>query len=155
MQLKQKYSIKKSLLRLLPLLMLATAPSCKKQPLPEPEPYDVVIDWNWETEANLAPPMNLIKKYAKDKYINTIFIHLTDPNSSGMSVNHFHKARDSLQTRIDVAPTRVRGMGTIFVSPTNGAQLADTVQDFGGMTISDSIWFTYHGWKVQRYNYGR
>lgn len=144
-----------SLLKIAPLVLfvMLMAPACKKtkvEPTPEPEPYDVVIDWNWDTEPTFAPPMDLIKKYAQDKYVNNIFINLTSPNSGGMAVKHFSRARDSLQTRIDVAPTRVRGMGTIFVNRTGGAQLPDTAIYTAGMALRDSIWFTDHSWMVQR-----
>jgi hypothetical protein len=155
MQLKQKYSIKKSLLRLLPFVMLM-APACKKNrvepTLPEPEHYNVVIDWNWKDNLGLAPPMDTICKYANNKYIDTIFINLTSPNSTGMGTTHFRKARDSLQTRIDVAPTRVRGMGTIY--PWR-ADLPDLTPIETGMCIADSLWFTSHGWAVQRYHHSK
>lgn len=148
MQLKQNYSIKKSLLRLLPFLMLAGAPSCKKQPLPEPEPYDVVIDWNWDDQMGWAPPVNNVKKYTDNPYVETVYIKLVAPNSSGLTPRHFKLARAELQKCLDLKDN-VRGDGTIFVSRTNGAQLADTAQ-YPGMARSDSIWFTNNGWMVQR-----
>lgn len=159
---KNKFAMLKSwhkkvlnwLMVLVPLALLIIVVSCSKKNKvePEPEPYDVVIDWNWEDNLGYAPPMNLIKKYAQDKYVNNIFINLTSPNSTGMAVKHFRRSRDSLQTRIDVAPTRVRGMGTIY--PWR-ADIPDFDPYGDGMCIEDSLWFTAHGWKVQRYNHGR
>lgn len=157
---KNKFAMLKSwhkkvlnwLMVLVPLALLIIVVSCSKKNKvePEPEPYDVVIDWNWEDNLGWAPPANLIKEYAQNKYVNNIFINLTSPNSTGMMIQNFRRARDSLQTRIDVAPTRVRGMGTIFVNRTGGAQLPDTAIYTAGMALSDSIWFTDHGWMVQR-----
>ena len=152
MKLLQKYSIKKSLLRLLPFAMLLGTASCNrdraKSNTPEPiVQHDVVIDWNWDDNLGWAPPMDTIKKYAQDKYVNNIFINLTSPNASGYASVAFHRARDTLQTRIDVAPTRVRGMGTIH--PWR-ADIPD-FEPFGdGMCIEDSLWFTSHGWQIQR-----
>jgi hypothetical protein len=153
MQLKQKYSIKKSLLRLLPFVMLM-APACKKKKveptLPEPEHYNVVIDWNWDDGLGLAPPMDTVKKYTSNRYIDTVFINLTSPNSTGLLTKHFRKARDTLQTRIDLAPQKVWGKGGVYVNSTNGAQLPGYDEPVCGMALVDSIWFTDHGWTVKR-----
>lgn len=134
------------------------APACKKnrvEPiLPEPEHYNVVIDWNWKDDLGLAPPVDTIRKYANKHYIDTIFINLTSPNSSGYVPAAFHQARDSLQKDIDIAPQKVWGKGTIYVSPTDGAQLPDPAAfDCCGMALVDSIWFTSRGWAVQRYQH--
>lgn len=154
MKTKQNYSIKKSLLRLLPFVMLM-APACKKtkvEPTPEPKHYNVVIDWNWDDGLGKAPPMDTVKKYANKLAVDTIFINLTSPNSTGMATTHFRRARDSLQTRIDIAPTRVRGMGTIY--PWR-ADLPDLTLIEAGMCIADSLWFTEHGWAVQRWHHSK
>ena len=149
--------ILKALVQIAPLVLfvMLMAPACKKNKdeptLPEPiVQHDVVVDWNWDDGIGYAPPMDTIKKYAQDKYVNNIFINLTDPNSTGMGVKHFRRAHDSLQTRIDVAPTRVRGMGTIY--PTR-ADIPDFDPFVIGMCIEDSLWFTNHGWAVQRYQH--
>lgn len=141
---------------LLMFLMLMGFQACKNSIVEapvvfEPEHYNVVIDWNWDVEISRAPPMDTIKKYANKLVVDTIFINLTDPNSTGMAVMHFRRAKDSLQTRIDVAPTRVRGMGTIY--PTR-ADIPEFIPNGSGMCIEDSLWFTANGWKVQRYNHG-
>jgi len=153
MKLSQKYNIKKSLLRLLPFALLLGTPSCNKDRAKSstPEPivqHDVVIDWNWDDCLGKAPPMDTIKKYAADKYVDKIFINLTSTNSTAYAVVHFRKARDTLQTRIDVAPTRVRGMGTIYPVRADVPEFDPFV---GGMCIEDSLWFTSHGWAVQRF----
>jgi len=154
MQLKQKYSIKKSLLRLLPFVMLM-APACKKNKveptLPEPEHYNVVIDWNWLDGLGLAPPMDTVKKYTSNRYIDTVFINLTSPNSTHFLAIDFLRARDTLQTRIDLAPQKVWGKGVVYVSSQGGAQLPNyDISLAEGMALVDSIWFTDHGWTVKR-----
>lgn len=138
---------------LVPLTLLILVVSCNKDRAKSstPEPivqHDVVIDWNWGDCLGYAPFMDTIKKYASDKYVDKIFINLIDQNSTGMAVKHFRKARDTLQTRIDVAPTRVRGMGTIY--PVR-ADIPEFDPFVGGMCIEDSLWFTSHGWAVQRF----
>ena len=141
------------LMVLVPLTLLILVVSCNKDRAKSstPEPivqHDVVIDWNWDDCLGYAPFMDTIKKYAKDKYVDKIFINLTDQNSTDMAVKHFRKARDTLQTRIDVAPTRVRGMGTIY--PLR-ADIPEFDPFVGGMCVEDSLWFTSHGWAVQRF----
>lgn len=141
MKLKQKYNIGK-VLSLAGLMMLANA--CQKE-------YDVVIDWNWQDGFGWAPPKEMIQDKINKKNVNTVFINLTSPNSTGYSPWGFHRARDTLQTRLDIAPGRVRGMGTIYVSSQDGAQLPDPLaEDISGMALEDSLWYTANGWKVQR-----
>ena len=141
MKFKQKYNIGK-VLSLAGLMMLANA--CQKE-------YDVVIDWNWQDGFGWAPPKEMIQDKINKKNVNTVFINLTSPNSTGYSPWGFHRARDTLQTRLDIAPGRVRGMGTIYVSSQDGAQLPDPLaEDISGMALEDSLWYTANGWKVQR-----
>ena len=141
MKFKQKYNIGK-VLSLAGLMMLANA--CQKE-------HDVVIDWNWKDNLGYAPPKEMIQKEINKKNVNTVFINLTSPNSTGYSPGGFHRARDTLQTRLDIAPGRVRGMGTIYVNSRNGAQLPDPfAEDISGMALEDSLWYTANGWKVQR-----
>lgn len=125
------------------LMMLANA--CQK------EPYDVVIDWNWEDNLGYAPPKEMIQNEINKKNVNTVFINLTSPNSTGHTPGMFHRAREALQTRLDIAPGRVRGMGTIYVNSRNGAHLPNPTDDDNcGMSLTDSLWYTANGWKVQR-----
>ena len=141
MKLKQKYNIGK-VLSLAGLMMLANA--CQKE-------HDVVIDWNWQDNLGYAPPKEMIRDEINKKNVNTVFINLTSPNSSGHTPGGFHRARDTLQTRLDIAPGRIRGMGTIYVNSRNGAQLPDPfAEDISGMGLVDSVWYTANGWKVQR-----
>ena len=141
MKFKHKYNIGKAL-SLAGLMALATA--CQKE-------YDAVIDWNWKDNLGYAPPKEMIKNETDKKNVNTVFINLTSPNSGGYTPWDFRSARDTLQTRLDIAPGRVRGMGTIYVHPRNGAQLPDPADyDICGMSLEDSLWYTANGWKVQR-----
>lgn len=140
---------------LVPLTLLILVVSCNKnnsvEPTPEPiVQHDVVIDWNWDDNLGWAPPMDTIKKYAKDKYVANIFVNLVSQNSTALPVFGFRIARDTLQTRIDVAPTRVRGMGTIYPWRADVPEFDPYV---GGMCMEDSLWFTSHGWAVQRYQH--
>ena len=140
---------------LVPLTLLILVVSCNKDRTKSntPEPivkHDVVIDWDFHSDTGRAPSMDTVKKYAADKYVDKIFINLIDDNSTNMGVIHFRRARDSLQTRIDVAPTRVRGMGTI--DPLR-ADIPEFDPFVGGMCVEDSLWFTSHGWRIQRYQH--
>ena len=88
------------LMVLVPLTLLILVVSCNKDraksDIPEPiVQHDVVIDWNWDDCLGKAPPMDTIKKYAADKYVDKIFINLTSTNSTAYAVVHFRKARDS------------------------------------------------------------
>lgn len=149
--MKALNTISKSLVKILPWAMLLGAPamnSCEKDPIPT---RTVVIDWDWHDNLGYAPPKSIIKEHTDDKTVKTVFINLTSDNSTGHTPRNFHNAHDSLQTRIDIAPSKVRGMGTIYVNSRNGAQLPDPMDwDNCGMALVDSLWFTANGWKVQR-----
>lgn len=147
MKFQVPYSIRKSLIKILPFVATAImSTACHK------EPYDVIIDWNWKDNLGYAPPKEMIQKEINKKNVNTVFINLTSPNSTGYALCDFSDARDSLQNRLDIAPSKVRGMGTIYVNSRNGAHLPDTTY-YGtcGMTLEDSIWFAANGWKIQRW----
>ena len=157
MKSKQNYNIKTALLRVLPLVMLM-APACKKnrvEPTPEPKHYNVVIDWDWALSQGWAPPKDMVKKYTDDKYVDTVFIHTWSENTPGYGPKIFRRARDTLQTRFDIAPSKVRGSGDIYVSPNNGAQLPSYETPVAGMCLQDSVWFANNGWQILRYNYER
>ncbi len=147
MKFKIPYSIRKSLIKILPFVATAImSTACQK------EPYDVIIDWNWKDNLGWAPPKEMIKNETDKKYVRTVSINLISPNSTGHTPGAFHRARDTLQTRLDIAPNRVRGMGTIYVNSNNGAQLPDpTDEDNCGMSLQDSLWYTANGWKIQRW----
>lgn len=157
MKFKVPYSIKKSLTRILPFAAAAImATSCHK------EPYDVVIDWNWANNMGWAPPKSDIKYYADKKDVKTVKIHLfgrdgpnMPANSSGWRPREFHIARDTLQTRININPQKVCGLGMIYVNSQNGAHLPANYGENSpsGMSLEDSLWYTAHGWKVQRFQY--
>lgn len=119
--------------------------SCQK------EPYDVVIDWDWDTCIGLAPSKEVIQKEINKKNVNMVFINFNEMNVTVWDPASFHMARDTLQTRLDIAPDRVRGMGTLYVNSRNGAHMPDVTETITpGMALEDSLWYTTNGWKVQR-----
>lgn len=132
--------------------LAALATACKKEPQPEPEPlYDVVIDWDWNTDVGLAPSKEQIQSELNKKNVRNVFINFNEMNVTSWAPADFHRARDTLQTRIDFAPDKVRGSGTICVNSRNGAHMPNyTEPEVSGMSIYDSIWFTAHGWNVKR-----
>jgi hypothetical protein len=145
------------MIKILPFIATAImSASCHK------EPYEVVIDWNWDNNMGWAPPKEDIKYYTDKKDVKSVKIHLfgrdgpdMPANSGGWRPRAFHKARDTLQTRIDIDPQKVCGMGTIYVHPDNGAHLPANYGESspGGMSLEDSIWFTSNGWVVERFKY--
>ena len=121
------------------------ATSCHK------EPYDVVIDWDWDGHG-FAPSKEIIQKEINKKNVNMVFINFNEMNKTNWSPADFSVGRDTLQTRLDMAPGRVRGMGTIYVNPAVGAHMPDINENMiAGMALEDSIWYTANGWKVQRW----
>jgi len=140
-------------------LLMFVNHSCKKDSsqasvTPEPEPYNVVIDSDWAS-ADWVPTKSTIRKYANDKYVDTIFINVANSaHSYCYGPLLFRLVRDTLQTRFDIAPNKVRGMGTIYVDPYHGAQLPNYDIE-PGMAIEDSIWFARQGFRIQRYDYNR
>ena len=141
MKFKQKYNIGKAL-SLAGLMMLANA--CQKE-------YDVVIDWNWEDNLGWVSPKEIIKKEINKKNVNMIFLDFGEQNLTNWAPVDFHSARDTLQPCLDIAPGRIRCMGTIYVNSRNGAHLPDPLaEDISGMALEDSLWYTTNGLKVQR-----
>lgn len=141
MKFKQKYNIGK-VLSLAGLMMLANA--CQKE-------YDVVIDWNWGINMDATAQKEIIHKEINKKNVNMVFLDFGEQNLTNWAPFEFHRARDTLQTCLDIAPGRVRGMGTIYVNSRNGAHLPDPLaEDISGMALEDSLWYTTNGLKVQR-----
>lgn len=139
MKFKQKYNIGK-VLSLAGLMMLANA--CNKE-------RDVIFDGVFDRE--FSPSKEQIKNEIDKKNVRTVFINFNEMNLTGWSPAHFRRARDTLQTRLDIAPGRVRGMGTIYVDSQSGAHMPDVTDTMsGGMALEDSLWYTANGWKVQR-----
>lgn len=148
--------------------LMAIATACKKDPTPEPTPNHptdtinmhkkIVLIWDWYYDG-VAPNRDTVKYYANRPDVDSI-IMMPDPNSE-MSNRvtrvyntwDFHLARDTLQKRINFAPNKIKGKGTIHVNGVNGAQLppeyeVETTQK--GMSLEDSIWYTANGWHVVR-----
>ena len=114
------------------------------------EPYDVVIDWEW---GPTPTSKEIIQNEINKKNVNTVFLNFGEKNLTHWTPFDFHCARDTLQTRLDIAPGRIRGMGTVYVNSLNGAHLPDPTERLtAGMALEDSLWYTANGWKVQRLN---
>lgn len=153
------YNIRKSVMHILPLGLLM-AISCTKDPEPDPFPFpatqDVTIEWSWNPVDHMrpgfAPPKEDIAFYAENPLIRNVFIDITGTGMAHSPI-FFRAARDTLQTRIDINPNKVKGTGTIFVG-NDGAQITDMSHPeiYNGMWKYDSIWFTNHGWSIGRYN---
>ena len=149
MKFKVPYNIKKSLIRILPFAAAAImATSCNKK-------YDSVIEWDWSIEREWAPPKETVEAETNNRDVENVFIKLTYANCSGVSPMLFHRARDTLQTRINIDPNKVKLAGKIFVNPQTGAHLPQNYEpgQCGGMSLEDSIWYTQNGCTVQRLPY--
>lgn len=145
MKVKFPYSIQRSMIKILPFIATAImSASCQKE-------HDVVIDWNWEDNLGYAPPKEMIRNEINKKNVNTVFINLTSPNSTGYSPGSFHRARDTLQTRLDIAPGKVLGMGAIYINPEPGADNRPNheIGQDPGIAWYDKIWFEQNGWQVR------
>ena len=162
MKKKYKYNIKKSFLRLLPFgLLMAIA--CHKDSTPQPtqdpnptpvETYDIVLPWSWDDMLGIAPPKDTIKFYANHPSVSSVSIHLMREGQFFNQTFHptsFHKARDTLQSRIDINPEKVKGSGVVMVG-SDGAHVPPDTNNVHchGMWLDDSIWFTEHGWAIER-----
>lgn len=159
--------------------LMALATACKKDPTPEPTPTpnhptdtvtpvdtttpiiptrEIVVHWDWDAGIGWAPPKDSIKYYTKQADVKIVDINLIDMNGIGFPVNctgfrasAFHKARDTLQTRIDIDSSKVKLSGTILINFQNGATIPDhTVGYEPGITPYDSAWFVKHGCIVRR-----
>ena len=130
-------------------------------PTPQPDPTDTIviptkektfdIDWNVEPY-DFAPPADSIKKYASDPEYKYVFINFMDlrQNQEGMPcggypVRVFKRARDTLQTRLDINPKKVRGSGTIIASSTKPD---DAAPGELGIPRSDSTWYADNDWRI-------
>lgn len=141
MKVKIPYSIQRSIVKILPFIATAImSASCHK------EPYDVVIDWDW----NDAPNQELVKRYANDKNVNTVILNLRPYGSNAYSPNNFRNGRNYLENNyFSFNPDKIRGNGDIYVDPNGGAQLpyplGDTIR---GMYAADYDYFTLKGFNI-------
>ena len=153
--------------------LMAFLAACHKDPIPTPQPNPdqptdtippvvptkiITINWDWDAVIGWAPPKDSIKHYTDQDSVKFVDIHIMGRqgpdfpvNCSGYRPGAFHKARDTIQTRINIAPAKVKLSGTIIVNPDNGATLQshENNQD-SGMAYYDSIWFTNNGCTVRR-----
>lgn len=96
-------------------------------------------------EAN--PNMDTIKFYADKPDVKKIIMDLKPMESlytSGWTWRAYHKARDTLQVRIDIAPDKVIGRGTIIVDRV----IPDGIHNTYGLPRSDSIAFSQMGFDI-------
>ena len=179
MKMKQKYKIGK-ILSLATLMAIANACNKDPVPQPTPdqptttdtitppthdtitpghndtipEPWrEAVIPWLWGGGMGLVPPRDSIEFYTNDPTVKYVFIYIMQVSTMGSTwePRNFKKARDSLQTRIDINPDKVRGRGIIKVG-TDGAHIhPDTLTEKFGMWEPDSSWFTQNGWRIGRF----
>ena len=159
-------------------LMTFLIAACHKDPIPTPQPTPnqptdtippvvptkiITINWDWDANLGWAPPKDSIKYYTDQDSVKFVYIHIMGNwgpdfpvNCGGVRPSSFHKARDTLQTRINIDPAEVKLSGTILVNPDNGATLQshENTQEMG-MTYYDSIWFTTNGCTVCRPIYSK
>lgn len=142
MKFKVPYSIRKSLIKILPFMATAImATSCHK------EPYDVVIDWTWGD----LPDKELVNQYANDKNVKTIILNIRPFNSTSFSPYMFHNARNHFESDYFSGNPKTIGKGNIYVHEFNGAHLPDPYDDdIGGMAEIDSIGWTRMGFGIER-----
>lgn len=136
--------------------LMALATACKKDPTPEPEPEpwrEAVVPWMWGAGDGLVPPKDTIAFYTNDPTVKYVYIHIMQVNTMGSTwePRDFKKARDSLQTRIDINPDKVRGRGIVKVGRDGAHIHPDTLTKKYGMWEPDSAWFTKNGWRVGRF----
>lgn len=158
MKSKHPYIIRRFLIIIILLFVVTAilATSCHKEQDPKPT-REAIIEWSWDIDRAWAPPKEMVKIEADKSDVNKVIIKLTYMNCSGMFPASFHRARDTIQTRIDIAPHKVRLAGKIFVNTQNGAHLPPIYEPGhgSGMSLEDSIWFTQNGCTVQRLPRGK
>ncbi len=148
--------------------IMAFLAACHKDPTPNPQPTpdqptdtitpiiptkEIIIHWDWDAGIGWAPPKDSIKYYANQDSVKTIFIHPIGRDGIGFPVNYtgvyagsLHRARDTLQTRIDIDSTKVALAGAISVSNTNLPN-HDPGQE-PGIAWYDREWFERHGCRI-------
>ncbi len=164
---KQNYSINPLKCLLIGgMIGVATLIGCRKKPTPtpptpQPDPTDTIViptkekTFDWDLEFEWAPSADSIKKYADDPEYKYVFINATNLHApsvtqegmpcSGYPTRVFKRARDTLQTRLDINPKKVRGSGTIIVDRTLSD---DAAPGELGIPRSDSTWYDNNGWRV-------
>lgn len=130
--------------------LMALANACGKDPVPTPEPEPhtypetVYVPFEWNI---YNPNIDTIKFYADKPEVKRIVMDLLPMDSlctSGWYWAPFHSARDTLQKRIDIAPDKVCGRGTIIV----WRIIPDSLTWYDGLPRSDSIAFTKMGFDI-------
>ncbi len=162
------------------IALMAFLAACHKDPTPEPQPNpnqptdtitpndtitpgdtippivptrEIVIPWSWAAGEGIAPPKDTIKFYTDDPTVKYVFIHLIPIQNIGSTWRpiDYHLARDTLQTRLDIDTSKVRGRGVVKVGRDGAHIHPDTLSPKHGMWEPDSVWFDSHGWQIQRF----
>lgn len=147
--------------------LMAFLAACHKDPTPQPNPdhptdtitpivptKDVTIVWDWSAGVGRAPPKDTVKYYTDQDSVRLVDIYLIGENGIGYPINCtgsyanvLHRARDSLQTRIDIDSTKVKLSGTLIVGeilPNHNSGQEP------GIAWYDSVWFVKQGCVVRR-----
>lgn len=147
--------------------LLTLIVACHKDPTPSPTPtptpspdsttiVEPPIDtvtypdtvWLKFPRPTKAPDMDSVIFYASKNSVKKVIMELETYNSAGWYPSKFKRACDSLQTRIDVNPQKVRGAGTIYTSCIR----PDSVTDLAGMHRGDSIALAGMGFDIEYWN---
>ena len=158
---------------LLPLwALMALFLACNKDPIPEPQPdnpndtvqpiiptKEITLYWDWDAVIGWAPPKDTIKYYTDQDSVKTVDISIIGRDGIGFPVSSdtyytigFRAARDSLQTRIDIDPNKVKLSGTLLINRT----LPDSEMGLNkGIVVSDSTWFANQGCFLRRPPHGK
>lgn len=156
------------------IALMALLNACHKDPTPQPQPdnpndtivtptdtlqpiiptKEITLYWDWDAVIGWAPPKDSIKYYTDQDSVKTVDINIIGRKGPGFPVTSdtyravaFHNARDTLQTRIDLDPNKVKLSGTLLINET----LPDTAMGQNkGIFLSDSTWFANKGCFLRR-----
>jgi hypothetical protein len=153
--------------------LMAFLGACQKDPTPQPQPEPTPTDtvqpiiptkeiklyWDWDAVIGWAPPKDSIKYYTDQDSVKTVDINIIGRKGPGFPVtsdtyraNDFHNARDTLQTRIDIDPNKVKLSGTLLIHETLPD---DAPEQSKGIFVIDSTWFANLGCFLRRPPHGK
>ena len=142
-----RMAMRRAAILLLSMMMLVVPNACHKDPMPAPIPEGtdtIYVPFEWGIH---KPDIDTIKFYANQPRVKKIIMDLVPMDSFYTTAWYwrpFHNARDTLQKRIDVAPNKVCGRGTIIVYQV----VPDEPSWFTGLPRSDSIAFAKMGFDI-------
>lgn len=133
-----------NLKRGLPALAIAGAglmASCDKDepdPVPPSTQHDVELKWFQDYYEEIEP--TVIKVHAHDPYVRYIYLSVVNDgyfeNYAPLNIENMRKALDS---RIKIAPHKIRGRGNMRFKP-------------GAAAKEDSLWYVKQGWTINQHN---